>query len=232
MLYRFLTTLSLLSLIVQPMTSNAQEAVPAAVTSPESYLIGFNVGSDLSSSGFEEKDFVIEQFILGLKTAIAKKDAAMTEAEMQGASTAIGTKLRARAEEMLKVNAEKGKSYLADNAKKDGVQTLKSGLQYKVIAKGSGKSPGETSTVRVHYEGKLINGTVFDSSIKRGQPAEFPVNGVIKGWTEALQRMVVGDKWQLFIPSNLAYGERGGPGGSIGPNEALIFEVELLDIVK
>lgn len=232
MLYRFLQSIPLLCLIVNAMPLNAQEAVPAAITSPESYLIGFNVGSDLTSSGFEEKDFVIEQFLLGLKTALSKKDPAMTEAEMQAASTSIGTKLRARAEELIKANSEKGKAYLAENAKKDGVQTLKSGLQFKVLKKGSGKSPGETSTVRVHYEGKLINGTVFDSSLKRGQPAEFPVNGVIKGWTEALQRMAVGDKWQLFIPSELAYAERGAPGGSIGPNEALIFEVELLEIVR
>ncbi|MGV3532261.1 MAG: FKBP-type peptidyl-prolyl cis-trans isomerase [Chthoniobacteraceae bacterium] len=125
--------------------------------------------------------------------------------------------------------AAKGETYLKENGKKEGVKTLPSGLQYKVVKEGSGKSPKATDTVSVHYRGTLIDGTEFDSSIKRGEPAEFPVNRVIKGWTEALQLMKEGDKWMLYIPSHLAYGERGA-GGAIGPNETLIFEVELLKV--
>ena len=127
-------------------------------------------------------------------------------------------------------NLKAGEDFLAANAKKEGVKTTASGLQYKVIKSGSGPSPKPTDTVKVHYNGTLIDGTVFDSSIRRGSPATFPVNGVIPGWTEALQLMKVGDKWQLFIPAKLAYGEQGP--GPIGPNATLIFDVELLGIEK
>lgn len=130
-----------------------------------------------------------------------------------------------RAEE----NAEKGKKFLAENAKKSGVDTLSDGIQYKVIKKGDGATPTETDVVKVHYKGTLIDGTEFDSSIKRGEPAEFQLNRVIPGWTKALKQMPVGSKWEIFIPADQAYGPRGG--GPIGPNETLIFEVELLDIV-
>lgn len=124
---------------------------------------------------------------------------------------------------------EKGAAYLAANAKKEGIKTTASGLQYKVIKEGTGKTPGKNSTVKVHYRGTLINGTEFDSSYKRNEPIEFPVNGVIKGWTEGLQLMKVGAKYQFFIPSDLAYGSSGFP-GAIGPDETLIFDVELLDV--
>jgi FKBP-type peptidyl-prolyl cis-trans isomerase len=130
---------------------------------------------------------------------------------------------------MAQDSAAKGEKYLKENATKEGVKTLPSGLQYKSLKEGSGKSPKATDTVSVHYRGTLIDGTEFDSSIKRGEPAEFPVNRVIKGWTEALQLMKEGDKWMLYIPSQLAYGERGA-GGAIGPNETLLFEVELLKV--
>ena len=142
--------------------------------------------------------------------------------------------LRAKAEEKQKATAEKnlkaGEAFIAANAKKEGVKTTASGLQYKVIKTGTGASPKLTDTVKVHYHGTLIDGTVFDSSVQRGEPVTFPVNGVIPGWTEALQLMKVGDKWQLVIPAKLAYGEDGS--GPIGPNSVLIFEVELLDIEK
>jgi FKBP-type peptidyl-prolyl cis-trans isomerase len=124
-----------------------------------------------------------------------------------------------------------GADFLKDNAKKEGVKTTASGLQYKVIKEGEGKSPKATDTVRVHYRGTLLNGTEFDSSIKRGQPAEFPLDKVIKGWTEGVQLMKEGAKYQFFIPSNLAYGEQGTLGGPIGPNETLIFEIELLKVL-
>jgi FKBP-type peptidyl-prolyl cis-trans isomerase FklB len=128
-------------------------------------------------------------------------------------------------------NKKEGEAFLAENKKKDGVKTLKSGLQYKIIKAGTGASPKAEDTVVTHYRGNLINGQVFDSSYTRGQPATFPVSGVIKGWTEALQKMKVGGKWQLFIPSDLAYGDHGA-GQVIGPNAVLIFEIELLEIKK
>ena len=129
---------------------------------------------------------------------------------------------------MAKVKS-KQTDFLTANAKKEGVKVLPSGLQYKVIKSGSGKTPKATDSVKVHYHGTLIDGTVFDSSVDRGEPITFPVNGVIKGWTEALQLMKEGDKWQLFIPSDLAYGERGAP-PKIAPNSTLVFEVELLAV--
>ena len=128
-------------------------------------------------------------------------------------------------------NAKEGEDFLAANGKKEGVQTLPSGLQYKILTEGTGPKPSATDTVSCNYRGTLLDGTEFDSSYKRGQPASFPVTGVIKGWTEALQLMPVGSKWQLFIPSELAYGERGAdPRSGIGPGATLIFEVELLSI--
>jgi FKBP-type peptidyl-prolyl cis-trans isomerase FklB len=128
-------------------------------------------------------------------------------------------------------NLARGKAFLEENGNKEGIVTLPSGLQYKVLVEGAGDTPGETDVVKVHYTGTLISGSVFDSSVERGEPIEFPVNGVIQGWSEALQLMKEGSKWMLYIPSSLAYGENGA-GGVIGPNETLIFEVELLEVVK
>ena len=153
---------------------------------------------------------------------MAGKKQLLTDQELSAA-------LQAFQKEIQKAMVQKNKDYLVENAKKEGIKVLNSGLQYKVLTAGDGASPKATDTVKTHYEGKLIDGTVFDSSIRRGQPATFPVNGVIKGWTEALQLMKVGDKWQLFVPSDLAYGSRGA-GNSIGPDATLIFEVELLGI--
>ena len=127
------------------------------------------------------------------------------------------------------MNQEEGSKFLSENAQQEGVVTLPSGLQYKVVEDGEGEKPGPTDEVQVHYEGRLIDGTVFDSSMQRGVPAEFPVNRVIAGWTEALQLMAVGSEWELYIPAELAYGPQGA-GGVIGPNATLIFKVQLLDI--
>lgn len=135
-----------------------------------------------------------------------------------------------QAEQAAVENEGKGVTYLEENKSKEGVQVTESGLQYKVLEEGSGASPSATDRVTVDYEGRLINGEVFDSSIARGEPATFGVNQVIAGWTEALQMMKPGSRWELYIPSNLAYGERGGPGGTIGPNETLVFEVKLISI--
>jgi FKBP-type peptidyl-prolyl cis-trans isomerase len=131
---------------------------------------------------------------------------------------------------MAETSTDKGKAYLEENAKKEGVKTTASGLQYKVLKEGEGKTPKASDTVSVHYRGTLLDGTEFDSSIKRGQPAEFPLDRVIKGWTEGVQLMKEGSKYQFVIPPQLAYGERGTPGGPIGPNATLIFEVELLKV--
>jgi FKBP-type peptidyl-prolyl cis-trans isomerase FklB len=142
---------------------------------------------------------------------------------------AFQKEMMAKQSEVAKKNRAEGEAFLAENKKKEGVKTLPSGLQYKVIKAGTGKKPKSTDTVTVHYRGALINGAEFDSSFKRGQPATFLVSKVIPGWTEALQLMEVGAKWQLFIPSSLAYGEQGA-GSDIGPNATLIFEVELVSI--
>jgi len=157
----------------------------------------------------------------------------MTEQEIQETLKTFQQEMAAKQAEKTKqlaeINKKEGEAFLAENKKKEGVKTLPSGLQYKILTEGSGKTPKETDTVTTHYRGTLIDGTEFDSSFKRGQPASFTVNGVIKGWTEALQLMKEGSKWQLFIPSDLAYGDRGA-GGQIGPHATLIFEVELISI--
>ena len=169
----------------------------------------------------------------GIMDAMTKQKPQMTEDEIRATLLAFQQQLQKDAQTKMQKEAEanvaKGKKFLADNAKKEGVKTTKSGLQYKVIKSGSGKTPKLTDEVTTHYRGTLIDGTEFDSSYKRKQPATFPVNRVIGGWTEALQLMKEGDKWQLFIPSDLAYGERGS-GPDIGPNEVLIFDIELLKV--
>lgn len=177
----------------------------------------------------------IEAFTAGMKAASSEEKPLMTEEEIKTTIQDFGQKLMAKREEEQKVLAEKNKTaseaFLAENAKKEGVKTTASGLQYKLITEGKGPKPKADDTVEVNYKGTLIDGTEFDSSYKRGQSVTFPVNGVIPGWTEALQLMPVGSKFELFIPSDLAYGP-GGTGGVIGPNQALKFEVELLDIKK
>ena len=195
-----------------------------------SYSIGMNLGGNLKRESVEvDRELLVKGFkdsYEGGKTILSEDEARKTLADYQ-------KKLMAKKAEMMKKLGEKnkadGEKFLAENAKKAGVKSLPSGLQYKEITPGKGKSPKATDTVTVHYKGTLIDGTVFDSSYKRGEPATFPVSGVIPGWTEALQLMKTGAKWQLFIPPNLAYGERGA-GRDIGPNATLIFEVELISI--
>jgi FKBP-type peptidyl-prolyl cis-trans isomerase len=189
---------------------------------PVGYILGYSVGSQMSQSGFKSGDFDIEALLAGFNDGMQGKDSALSDELLSQTQLKIQSMLQTR-------QREKGTRFLAENAKKEGVKVLEGGVQYKVLNTGKGKSPAETDTVSVHYTGKLIDGTVFDSSVQRGQPASFPVNGVIQGWQMALQKMKVGDKWMLYIPSDLAYGERGSQ-GAIGPHEALVFEVELLSI--
>jgi FKBP-type peptidyl-prolyl cis-trans isomerase FklB len=169
-----------------------------------------------------------------MRDALAGTKTAMTEDEMKAALQQLRTEFQAaqeaKAKEAGASNRKEGETFLAENKSKDGVKVLPDGLQYKVLTEGNGPKPAATDTVTVNYRGTLINGKEFDSSYKRGQPATFPVGGVIKGWTEALQLMPVGSKWQLFIPSDLAYGDSPRPGGDIAPGDTLIFEVELLSI--
>lgn len=177
----------------------------------------------------------VDAFAAGMTAAVTDAKPLMTEEEVKTTIQAFGQKLMAKKEEEQKALGEKNKTtsdaFLAENGKKEGVKSTASGLQYKVETEGKGAKPKAEDTVEVNYRGTLVDGTEFDSSYKRGQTVTFPVNGVIPGWSEALQLMTVGSKYQLFIPSDLAYGP-GGTGGAIGPNQALIFEVELVDIKK
>jgi FKBP-type peptidyl-prolyl cis-trans isomerase FklB len=191
-----------------------------------SYGYGFNQGKALLSRGIELDPTSVAQ---GFKDAFAKKKALYSDKEQQEAFAAFDKIVTAKQAESAKAVGKKGLDFLAANKKKKGVVTLKSGLQYQVLKQGNGKIPKATDTVKTHYHGTLIDGTVFDSSVQREMPATFPVNGVIKGWIEALQLMKVGSKWKLFIPSDLAYGKRGSP-PKIAPDSVLIFEIELLGI--
>lgn len=197
-----------------------------------SYSIGLSIGSNFKNQSI---DINPEVLLKGIKDALAGNKFLMTEKEIFETMTAFQKETAARQADRMKTLAEKnkkeGEAFLAENKNKEGVKTTASGLQYKIIKEGSGPKPKSTDTVTVNYRGTLINGTEFDSSYKRGEPASFPLSGIIPGWGEALQLMPVGSKWQLFLPSNLAYGERGA-GAQIEPNATLIFEVELLSIKK
>ncbi|MFT2089885.1 FKBP-type peptidyl-prolyl cis-trans isomerase [Paraglaciecola sp. 2405UD69-4] len=200
----------------------------STVETQASYGIGLQMGEQLAGNPFEGLDISAVQ--AGLADAFEKKAAQVDNDTLRVAFNEIHERMQAaKAEQFAGVIAE-GEAYLAENAKRDEVTVTESGLQYEVITQGDGDVPAPTSTVRTHYHGTLLDGTVFDSSYDRGQPAEFPVNGVIKGWTEALQLMKVGTKLKLHVPAELAYGEQGA-GGAIGPHSTLIFDVELLDIV-
>ena len=195
-----------------------------------SYALGMNLGNNLHRDSIDIDTAIL---LRALKDALAGGKTLLTDAEARAALMQLQTQVRNKQMEKMKVageeNKKEGDAFLAANKAKEGVITLPSGLEYKVLTQGTGPKPTATDSVVCNYRGTLINGTEFDSSYKRGQPATFPVTGVIKGWTEALQLMPVGSKWQLFLPAELAYGER-GPSPEIGPNSTLVFEVELLSI--
>ena len=191
-----------------------------------SYIIGMDIGMNLKKQSIDIDSNILAK---GVKDALAGTKPLLTEQEIQETMVAFQKEMMVKQAEVAKKNKVEGEAFLTENKKKEGVKTLLSGLQYKVIKAGTGKKPKSTDTVTAHYRGTLINGSEFDSSYKRGQPVSFPVSGVIPGWTEALQLMEVGAKWQLFIPPNLAYGEQ-GTGRDIGPNATLIFEIELVSI--
>jgi len=194
------------------------------------YSLGAMAGRQFQRQGMEVD---IDTLVAGVRDGYTKIDLEMTEEELAEAMQKMQSDMQAKQEAERNATADANRvaseAFLAENASKEGVQTTESGLQYKVLTAGEGAVPSAEDQVTVHYRGTLIDGTEFDSSIARGQPATFPVTGVIPGWVEALQMMPVGSKWELYIPSDLAYGP-GGAGGRIGPNSALIFEVELIAI--
>ena len=194
-----------------------------------SYSIGIDIGNNLKKQSIEVDADLLAK---GVKDAVSGGETLLSPEEVRETLVSLQKELREKGQERLRLAAEKnkkeGEAFLAGNKTKEGVVSLPSGLQYKVLREGTGPSPKETDTIEANYSGTLIDGTEFDSSYKRGQAAVFPVNGVIAGWTEALQLMKVGGKWQLFIPPELAYGERGA--GPIEPNSTLIFDVELVSI--
>jgi FKBP-type peptidyl-prolyl cis-trans isomerase FklB len=195
-----------------------------------SYALGMKMGANLQKQSVPVDPAILAR---GLKDGLAGGKTLLTDEEAQAALSAMQNELRAKQQAKMQeageANKKEGEAFLAENKGKEGIVALPSGLQYKILTAGTGPKPAATDSVVCNYRGTLTNGKEFDSSYKRGQPATFPVNGVIKGWTEALQLMPVGSKWQLFIPSDLAYGERGA-GADIGPDATLVFEVELLSI--
>jgi FKBP-type peptidyl-prolyl cis-trans isomerase FklB len=190
-----------------------------------SYSLGLNYGMNFKT---QNVDLNADAFAAGFKDGTNGKKPLLTVEEVKATLTAFQQEIQTKQQAMAQKNAAEGEKFLAENKTKEGLKTTASGLQYKVLKEGAGAQPKSSDSVTVNYRGTLLDGTEFDSSYKRGEPATFPVGGVIKGWTEALQLMKVGSKFQLFIPANLAYGEQGRPG--IPPNSVLIFEVELMDV--
>lgn len=189
-----------------------------------SYSVGILMGQNLKQQGFDGLD--ANSLADAIKDVLSGKELKVPEEEAQAL---VNNYASQKAAEKAKAARSSGNDFLSQNGSKDGITTTASGLQYEVLLAGQGRTPGPTDKVNVHYHGTLIDGTVFDSSVERGQPISFPVNGVIQGWQEALQLMKEGDKWRVYIPSDLAYGERGA-GAQIPPHSALIFEVELISV--
>lgn len=233
-------TSSLALLFALQLELSAQEGLPrqpAAGTSKNfkqqsSYGMGLDIGSSLRGN---EVDVDLDALLAGIKDALSGAKSRIPQEELQKVMTELQTQINARAEARFKSmaakNKKEGQDFLAANRTKPGVKVLESGVQYKILKAGRGVTPRETDLIKAHYHGTLVDGTVFDSSVDRkpSQPLEFTMNDVIPGWAEALKRMKVGDKWQIFIPSELAYQTEPPPGSVIGPNAVLVFEIELLD---
>jgi len=212
------------AIVLSSCSNNATDKTPETEMEKVSYSLGVNVATGVKAQGLDTID--ANAVAKAFKDVFEGNDLDISEEESMEVLQAYFGKLQAAAQEKA---GEAGATYLAENAAKEGVITTESGLQYEVLTEGGGAKPTAADQVTVHYHGMLTDGTVFDSSVDRGEPAKFGVTQVIKGWTEALQLMSVGDKWKLTIPSNLAYGDKGA-GGMIGPNATLVFEVELLGI--
>lgn len=214
-------------------TGTKSASAPLTLKTPKekfSYALGMRMGSNLKKQEVPVDPAILER---GLKDALAGGKTLLTDQEAQAAMMEVQADLHKKQEAKMQAegaaNKKQGEDFLAANKSKEGVTTLPSGLQYKILKEGTGPKPAASDTVECNYRGTLIDGKEFDSSAKHGGPASFPVSGVIKGWTEALQLMPVGSKWQLFIPADLAYGDRGA-GADIGPDSTLIFDVELVSI--
>lgn len=240
MLVRHLAIASLLALGASAAVAQDQPAAPSqqaplpleTLTQKASYVLGHDIGSNIKAQGLT---LDIAVFLRGMAEGLEGAANRLTPEQVEATMTEYQQVVMAEQEQKFKTEAEAnlraGEEYLKANALKEGVVVLESGLQYKVINSGNGPSPTLEDNIRAHYHGTLTDGTVFDSSVQRGEPAQFPVGGVIRGWVEVLQKMKVGDKWIVYIPSDLAYGPQGA-GGVIGPNQVLVFEIELLEIVQ
>jgi FKBP-type peptidyl-prolyl cis-trans isomerase FkpA/FKBP-type peptidyl-prolyl cis-trans isomerase FklB len=215
--------------------AGAANAVPGLPTEKDqvSYMVGMALAKQLEPM---KEEIDVDTISKAIKTSLAGGKLLLTEEQAQKIGENFGQKMQAKqiAKMMAdaKANLEAGQKFLAENAKKPGVHTTASGLQYQVITEGKGPKPKAGDVVRVHYKGALLDGKEFDSSYTRGQPVVFPIDQVVPGWQEGLQLMPVGSKYKLWIPANLGYGEKGTPGGPIGPNSTLVFDLELIDIVK
>ncbi len=235
--------IALLCLVLSSLSAVAQEnpgadsVIPAPAQVPEnlnqkaSYLLGFDFVQSLKQ---QQAELDLDQLLVGMKAAMEGKEIGMTPEEIRTVMMAFERQCQERMVKMVQVQAAEntaaGEAYLKSNGAQEGVTTLPSGVQYRVVNAGAGDSPTAENQVKVHYTGKTIDGKVFDSSVERGEPAVFPVGGLIKGMTEVLQKMKVGDKWVVSIPSALAYGSNAPP--QIGPNQVLVFELELIEIMK
>jgi FKBP-type peptidyl-prolyl cis-trans isomerase FkpA len=235
--YRLLAAVVAVSLIAACAKSGDQAAQPdASGLTTDAQKFGYSIGVDLGKSLQPVKQYVdVAALKQGLDDVSAGTTPKLDDSAREAVKNTVAKKMQeaqlAERAEQSKKFKEEGEKFLAENAKKDGVKTTKSGLQYQVLTEGKGEHPTDKDRVTVHYKGTLLNGETFDSSYDRGQPVTFPLGNVIPGWTEGVQLMTVGSKYKFFIPSNLAYGERGA-GVKIGPNAALVFEVELISIEK
>lgn len=227
-MHRFTSALVVTAALFAPVPVLAQDVPPLeTVKARAAYAIGLQIGQQLAAQNLQGLD--VDALALAIQDSLDGTEPRLDDAEMQAAFAELNAQAQAQAQVRGEQALAEGRAFLEDNATEDGVTTTDSGLQYEVVEEGAGDSPAATDTVTVHYEGRLLDETVFDSSIARGEPASFPVNGVIQGWQEALQLMKPGAKWEVWIPAELAYGTQGA-GQSIGPNEVLNFTIELISI--